>query len=129
MEEKKTFISELEADFRTDEKIRLMEEIMLNIVKLAPVQAMKFVYTATEDPIKRIENAIELLTTDKEVDKEKFVSMLKDLCFSVVTLKQNRRVIGSIYNAMKEDFEEPVDEQPDTKAESNDNDDDDDRTK
>ena len=130
--EEKTFVNELEDGFNSDEKIQLLGELMKSIVKIAPVQSLRFIHTATEDPIKRIESCIEILTTGEKLDHDGFVNLVKDLCFSVITLKHNREALAEAYNTLKDNDDLPIGksakkaEEPKQEA---DDDEDDDRTK
>ncbi len=131
MEEKKTFVNELEEDFNSDEKIQLMGELMKSIVKIAPVQSLRFIHTATEDPINRIERCIDVLTTGEKFDHDGFLNLVKDLCFSVIALKHNREALANAYNTLKDEDDPPIGnakkaEEPKQETED---DDDDDRTK
>jgi len=128
--EEKTFVSELEESFKSDEKIQLMNELMMSVVKIAPVQSLRFVYTATEDPINKIEKCIDTLTSDQDLDHDGFLNLVKDLCFSVVTLKHNREVLANAYNTLKSDVEDPIGKSAKKADEAeSESDDDDDRTK
>ena len=132
MEEKKTFVNELEEEFNSDEKIQLMGDLMKSIVKIAPVQSLRFVHTATEDPINRIERCIDVLTNEEKLDHDGFLNLVKDLCFSVITLKHNREALAEAYNTLKDEDDPPIGksakkvEEPKQETED---DDDDDRTK
>ena len=127
--EEKTFVSELEESFKSDEKIQLMNDLMMSVVKIAPVQSLRFVYTATEEPINKIEKCIDTLTSDQDLDHDGFLNLVKDLCFSVVTLKHNREVLANAYNTLKTDVEDPIGKSANKVDAEPEDDDDDDRTK
>lgn len=127
MEEKKSFVKGLEESYNQDAKVVVMKEMMEKLIELFPVQGLKFINSSMGDANARLEKSIDTLLDDQDLNQESFRNLMMDLCFALTVYRQQNRMIGVIYNRLKDDKDEPI--KIDEKTNESEEDDDDDRTK
>lgn len=130
MEEKKTFVQEMEEDFKADKNLVVMEELMDMLIKMTPVYGLKFIHKSGVEGSRLLEDAINILLSDEDLTEETYRQVIKNLCYCLIHYRQQQRLIATAYNQLKSDKDEPIPVEPKTaEEEPEEDDDDDDRTK